>query len=149
VGLLNAQLRQTFPDTEIRVSQLRGALVLEGQARNLTQVAAIEMALRGHLASLSVAAVAGGPVAVPAAVPMGVPAGVALPPPGAIPVPAAEAAGGNQPYAEVEPGQRTAAINVAAAPMIINLMRVPGVHQVLLKVQIGELNRTALREMGA
>jgi pilus assembly protein CpaC len=32
---------------------------------------------------------------------------------------------------------------------IINLLRVPGVHQVMLQVQIAELNRTALREVGA
>ena len=33
-------------------------------------------------------------------------------------------------------------------PRIINLMRVPGVHQVLLKVQVAELNRTGLRNIG-
>ena len=31
---------------------------------------------------------------------------------------------------------------------MINLLRVPGVQQVLLKVRIAELNRTALREIG-
>jgi pilus assembly protein CpaC len=34
-------------------------------------------------------------------------------------------------------------------PQIVNLMRVPGVQQVMLKVQIAELNRTALRNIGA
>jgi len=34
-------------------------------------------------------------------------------------------------------------------PQIINLIRVPGVQQVMLKVRIAELNRTAFREMGA
>jgi len=36
-----------------------------------------------------------------------------------------------------------------APPQIINLIRVPGVHQVLLQVRIAELDRTALREIGA
>ncbi len=34
-------------------------------------------------------------------------------------------------------------------PQIINLIHVPGVQQVLLKVRIAELNRTGLREIGA
>lgn len=35
-----------------------------------------------------------------------------------------------------------------AMPRVINLMTVPGIQQVLLQVQIAELNRTALREIG-
>ncbi|MGW8256844.1 MAG: type II and III secretion system protein family protein [Thermoguttaceae bacterium] len=38
---------------------------------------------------------------------------------------------------------------VSAEPQIVNLIRVPGVHQVLLQVRVAELNRTALREIGA
>jgi pilus assembly protein CpaC len=34
-------------------------------------------------------------------------------------------------------------------PQIINLLRVPGTQQVLLKVRVAELNRTALRQIGA
>ena len=37
----------------------------------------------------------------------------------------------------------------AEAGRILNLLRVPGVHQVMLQVQIAELNRTALRNIGA
>jgi pilus assembly protein CpaC len=36
-----------------------------------------------------------------------------------------------------------------AQPQIINLLRVPGPQQVLLKVKVAELNRTALRQIGA
>jgi pilus assembly protein CpaC len=32
---------------------------------------------------------------------------------------------------------------------VLNLIRVPGSHQVLLKVRVAELNRTALRQIGA
>ncbi len=35
------------------------------------------------------------------------------------------------------------------ASQVINLMRVPGEHQVLLKVRVAELTRTAARQMGA
>ena len=31
---------------------------------------------------------------------------------------------------------------------VVNLLRVPGPHQVLLKVRIAELNRTAFRQIG-
>lgn len=34
-------------------------------------------------------------------------------------------------------------------PQIINLLRVPGTQQVLLKVRVAEMNRTALRQIGA
>ena len=37
----------------------------------------------------------------------------------------------------------------AGSPQVINLLTVPGVHQVMLQVSIAELNRTALREIGA
>ncbi len=36
-----------------------------------------------------------------------------------------------------------------AEPQVINLIRVPGSQQVLLKVRVAELNRTALRRIGA
>jgi pilus assembly protein CpaC len=36
-----------------------------------------------------------------------------------------------------------------AQPRIINLLRVPGSQQVLLKVRVAELNRSAMRQIGA
>jgi pilus assembly protein CpaC len=42
-----------------------------------------------------------------------------------------------------------AAVQSTIAPIrILNLLRVPGPHQVLLKVRVAELNRTALRQIG-
>jgi pilus assembly protein CpaC len=150
VGLLNAQLRRTFPDTDIRVSQISGSLVLEGQARNLAQAAAIEAALKGHIALLAGGNTPAGPMAAPVARPG--PYGPA--PPGGQPMdpmrpPPVPEGRGDQYFAEVEPGQRVAVSSVAVPPQIINLMQVPGLHQVMLQVKIGELNRTALREIGA
>src|SRR5262249_55463759 len=37
---------------------------------------------------------------------------------------------------------------VITAPQVINLIRVPGSQQVLLKVRVAELNRTAMRQIG-
>jgi pilus assembly protein CpaC len=156
VALLNAQLRRSFPDTEMRVSQLRGALVLEGQARNLQQITAIETVLKGFVTSLTGGMNGGPPVSAAGAAAYRnggggpSPAPVTILPPGAETAPRTGSTAGSTPtYVEVEPGQRTAVVAVPTAPEIINLMRVPGLHQVLLQVKIGELNRTALREMGA
>jgi pilus assembly protein CpaC len=47
------------------------------------------------------------------------------------------------------PEERPRTRGTFVGPQIINLMRVPGVQQVMLKVQVAELNRTALRNIGA
>ncbi|HUY87712.1 MAG TPA: pilus assembly protein N-terminal domain-containing protein [Pirellulales bacterium] len=46
-------------------------------------------------------------------------------------------------------GLAQAATANAQGPEVVNLLRVPGPQQVLLKVQIAELNRTALRQIGS
>jgi pilus assembly protein CpaC len=50
----------------------------------------------------------------------------------------------SQGFAQLATAQTT-----VPSPQIINLLRVPGTQQVLLKVRIAELNRTALRQIGA
>jgi pilus assembly protein CpaC len=167
VGLLTAQLRRAFPGTEIKVTQLSGALLLEGQARTMLQAAAIETALEAYVQSLapsqagvspaaSVPAVrpagyGGAPAAAPNAPPpmSNQPAGTP-PPTGPVPTGPSPLAPtpAEQYLAEVEAGPRAAA-GIVPPLQIINLMQVPGVKQVLLQVKIGELNRTALREIGA
>src|SRR5262249_20116217 len=47
-----------------------------------------------------------------------------------------------QPAARIQAGFLT-------EPKVINLLRVPGTQQVLLKVRVAELNRTGMREIGA
>lgn len=44
---------------------------------------------------------------------------------------------------------RRPAAGDSSPPEIINLLRVPGPQQVMLKVQVAELNRTAMRQVGA
>ena len=51
--------------------------------------------------------------------------------------------------ASAELGGPNQATNRGAIPQIINLLRVVGSQQVMLKVRIAELNRTALRRIGA
>src|SRR5262249_32825663 len=52
-------------------------------------------------------------------------------------------------YVSPELGRVAAAQATVVEPRIINLLRVPGPQQALLKVRVAELNRTALREIGA
>ncbi len=51
--------------------------------------------------------------------------------------------------ASAELGGPTQSSNRGAPPQIINLLRVVGSQQVMLKVRIAELNRTAMRRIGA
>jgi pilus assembly protein CpaC len=154
---LRAKLQCMFPDTVVKLSQLRDQIVVEGQARDTVQVGQILQAVRGYLLSVQAGQgprVAGqqGPAAAPqpgaapppAAAPAVTPAAGAVPvetpPPGYVPGPGA-----------IFPEQALALSTQATVltPQIINLLRVPGSQQVLLKVRVAELNRTGLRQVGA
>jgi pilus assembly protein CpaC len=77
--------------------------------------------------------------------------GMGLTMPGGLAVaPGAFGGGGFAPYATSAELGGPAGYNVQGVfPQIINLMRVAGSQQVMLKVRIAELNRTALRRIGA
>jgi pilus assembly protein CpaC len=64
---------------------------------------------------------------------------------------AAGAPSGVTPLLPYSPGfaQLATAQSSVPFPQIINLLRVPGTQQVLLKVRVAELNRTAMRQIGA
>src|SRR5262249_13425375 len=50
--LLEGKLRAMFPDTSIRLGQIRDQVVVEGQARSNTQISQILQAIDSHLAWL-------------------------------------------------------------------------------------------------
>lgn len=140
LDLLHAQLRQVFPDAMIKVSQINEHLVVEGQARSVQQVNQIIQTLQAYLVSM-------------------------LPPElksssqdqeGANErTPDMGGENGTADNANLPPGlaaeRRTGETSTkdTLAPQIINLLQVPGVQQVMLQVKIAELDRTALREIGA
>jgi len=178
LALLRAQLRQVFPDAHIKLGQIREHLVVEGQARSAAQIQQILNALRYYLDSVQAsrqqsgqqdggqdaASNLGSTEGPEAATPEGPP----FPEPPFEPGPEPTSA---FPDSDGTPGSNTAPDVLADATEsiggsgqgsagmstqaefprgeIINLLRVPGVHQVMLKVRIAELNRTALREIGA
>ncbi len=143
LDLLRGQLRQTFPDADIKIGQAGDHIVVEGEARDPAQISQILRLLQNSISS-SVNAIAGrSETAQPSLA-----GGASLPP-----VPA----GGASP---ISPPVPDSPLSVAIAPApstpsdggsvkILNLLRVPGAQQVLLKVRVAELNRTALRQIGA
>lgn len=147
LNLLRAQLQQTYPDAYLKLGQLREHLVVEGEARSAAQVAQITHTLELYLESVlrpqQVRGTRGQMPALPAQ-PPAAPSPDAAAPNGQ-PAPAEE-----QPPMQASPGGGgpTEVRGSYARPRLINLIRVPGVHQVLLQVQVAELNRTALRQIG-
>jgi pilus assembly protein CpaC len=142
LDLLRAQLARLYPDCSIKVSQLREHLILEGEARTTARIAQIEDTVQAFIDSNQAekkvegeqaAAGKGAPGGAQPARPTEPPAGQPAEPP------AATGELAPRPDTEVK----------FPAGQIINLMRVPGVQQVLLQVRVAELNRTGLREIGA
>jgi pilus assembly protein CpaC len=140
--LLTAYLQQVFPDASIDLKQLHEHIILQGQARSVEQIAQIEHTLKSYLFSAQVEnQITGSQGSGSPGVPPNAPVEQPLPPsdepgftgPAQIDIPE------NQPRIRYQ----------FAEAQIINLMRVPGVQQVMLKVQMAELNRTALRRIGA
>ena len=118
-----AHLRQAFPNDSLRLSQLRNVVVVEGEVRSIREVGEVLQMIQADLDTAQ-AGSAG----------MGMVGSMTYGSEGMAPTATSRA-----------PGVRTA----AAQTRIINLLRVPGVHQVMLQVRIAELNRTALRQIGA
>ena len=140
--LVEAQLKQLYPDALIRLGQLREHIVVEGQARSSFQVNRIIETLRAYAVSMALqqqrkTLLEGGEVP-----------GAGEPNPGA---PDAAAASGLQQGLAIGKGQLgwVKSGRHQVQPEIINLLKVPGSQQIMLKVVIAELNRTALREIGA
>ena len=132
LDLIRGQLRESFPDAAVTLGQVGDHIVIEGQARDASQVSQILQVLRTSVASsvnTSSGQVAQTPVL--SAVP---------PAPGAAPTPSAPG----------DSATDAGASSTGGGPVkILNLLRVPGSQQVLLKVRVAELNRTAFRQIGA
>jgi pilus assembly protein CpaC len=164
IPVLRAQLREAFPDAEVRLAQLREHLIVEGEAHSPAQIQQIVRTLEAYLQSVQV------PQETRGREEMGrplSPSGGELPGPAPAPLPPSPSPAKvkptaySQPYAEPAeqprlpgeavpgPGGRVSTKATFAKPQIINLLRVVGLHQVMLKVRIAELNRTATREIGA
>jgi pilus assembly protein CpaC len=134
---LRSQLKTLFPDASVQLSQVRDHIVVEGQARDAGQVSRIMEVVTSYLRSVAISQdrkIQSQQTRQP---------GVArFPPP--------QESGATPPVTPT-PEQLPARIQAGflTEPKVINLLRVPGTQQVLLKVRVAELNRTGMREIGA
>jgi pilus assembly protein CpaC len=137
LNVLRTQLQCLFPDASLRLAQVRDHVVVEGQARDTAQVARIMETIQNYLRSVMTSQErkfqSAGQGRVPGVMPL-----------------APDTTPNGQP-GTVSP-ELNAPPRIEARytePRVINLIRVPGSHQVLLKVRVAELNRTAMRQIGA
>jgi pilus assembly protein CpaC len=151
LNVLRYQLTCMFPDARLKLSQLREHVIVEGQARDTAQVARILEIIRAYL--MSIQATQSHKVSGQSAIEGGISSrtGGSMPRAGrANDAESAPPRPGTGPATEV----RVESFQVSETapspePQIINLLRVVGSQQILLKVRIAELNRTAMRSIGA
>jgi pilus assembly protein CpaC len=139
LSVLRGQLHALFPDASLRLAQIRDHVVVEGQARDAAQVAKILETIQAYLLSVQT-----GQMKKVAAQQDGR-GPERAPPPRGDAQPAGDAPAPASP--ERSPLRETEA--TIATPRVINLITVPGSKQVLLKVRVAELNRTAFRQIGS
>jgi pilus assembly protein CpaC len=163
LSLLEGRLRAVFPDASVKLAQLRDHIVVEGEARDNAQVARIMETVSSYLVSVQEGerrTVAGaGARALGMALPPGTGTGTggAAPAQGNAPAQPSPYDTGIGPaggllsagLATPELGGPLQVSGAIAPTRIINLLRVPGSQQVMLKVRVAELNRTAFRQIGS
>lgn len=148
LDVLRAQLKAVFPDASLRLGQIREHIVVEGEARDAPQVARILQVVRAYLASMTALQASSSSAT------GGAPTGQSGPTGGEAAPPSGDAPGGGEEEGGAAGGAPEGGIGgstvsgTVAGPQLINLIRVPGSNQVMLKVRVAELNRTALRQVG-
>ena len=153
---LEAKLRALFPDASIRLGQINNNIVVGGEARSPQQIAQIIRAVQGFVVQTPAGSGTGSQGSAPS------PSGLenfGSPTPGPSTTPDDNAPAGSSPETDEmsqrnsnRNGEQTGSVGGQGdiySPQVINLLRVPTSQQVLLKVQVAELNRTALRRIGA
>jgi pilus assembly protein CpaC len=154
---LRLQLRAIFPSARVELTQVRDNIVIEGQARDTIQIQQIVETVRAYIDSVynAIQQKTFSASTAPAAFPGGNPVERTPAPrlPGQAPGQAAPPGTfGAPPTPPTPAGPETglfATTFIAAKPHLINLLRIPGSQQVLLKVRVAELNRTSMRQIGA
>ena len=167
---MQRKLRTTFPDASINLSQIQNHVVVEGEARSQMQVTNIISLVTAYLDTitaaqrLSIQSMSNSRPGARGESPVSTER--ASEPRTANPK--AEADGNTDEARPLQPGSSENARDESADSLqidssrenqrvsgtipnasIVNLLRVPTSQQVLLKVRVAELNRTALRNIGA
>jgi pilus assembly protein CpaC len=162
LDILRIQLKQMFPEASLKLAQVRSKVVVEGQARDATQVSRIISTIDSYMRTIQAIQISGLvgdvvrvenpdqklptlPSAIPAAGAQGQPPATFTPTLNGTPV----SGGGANGPSPVSPGAIASNSIATGQIQVINLIRVPTSQQVLLKVRVAELNRTAFRQIGA
>jgi pilus assembly protein CpaC len=143
LDLLRAQVSKRFPDCSIQIHQMREHLILEGQVRRSDQVVQVEQMAQAFIASMQ-------PRQRNQQQQQGnLPGGS---PTGRDGEAARQGQRNDDPdddgVAAQELGGRPTTNVEFVAGTVINLLRLPGVEQIMLQVRVAELNRTGLRQIG-
>ena len=160
LDVLRAQLKQMFPDASLKLAQIRNRLIVEGQARDAATVARIISTIDSYIRTIQQIQLQGQVGDVRNTLQVSDPN---MPPPSIRLDGSSNQNQINQPafnpnsqmnYGQLGSGMQSggaiAANQIANNNFqVINLIRVPTSQQVLLKVRVAELNRTALRQVGA
>jgi len=162
--LLEKKLRTTFPDASVSLSQLQNHVIVEGEARSQMQVANIIGMVSSYLDTI-MAAQRLNIVSSNASRAASKTSDNELRPDMVGPQQSRQNDGQNAANnldpngADLSTGDETERVesdkrNIRVTgtipnPSIVNLLRVPTSQQVLLKVRVAELNRTAIRNIGA
>jgi pilus assembly protein CpaC len=136
LDILRGKLIALYPDAQLKLTQVRDHLVVEGQARDATQVARILETIKAYQASVHATELRKIRQPTRQAQPV-----EKKPPKEGEPQPPLQGPVEQFPLGDIQA--------TVPEPRLINLIRVPGPQQVLLKVRVAELNRTALRQIGA
>ena len=146
LDFLRARIRSAFPDALVDLAALRQNIVVEGQARDTRQVAQIIQMIEAYLDAIQPIRTTGSGGTRSGDSPSSEPSTALVP---------AEGEEGRDDFGarpvevEIIPEGSRAPPRLQPVPsQVINLLRVPGPQQVVLKVQVAELNRTALRAFG-
>lgn len=156
---VRVQLLRMFPEANIELHQLRQHVVLEGQARSISQIAQIEQMLKAFLLSEQSTQIEGGGNWGGGGPAVEEEENSEQPPVEGEanadePQPSPEGQDDKSPktgdtQAPSQQDKESSGGREGIGAQIINLMRVPGLQQVTLQVRIAELDRTGLREIGA
>ena len=136
---LERRINELFPNSSVQLIPVADKLIVRGEARDSREAGEIVAILRGESGESKAAgatnpAGAANPQLAPGAVP---PAGAANPQNGGPPLQMG-------PAANLFPGR-----SGRRPSTVINMLDVPGEMQVMLKVRVAELSRSALRNIGS
>lgn len=142
--VLTSRLAATFPTASLKLSQFHENVVVEGQARDTAQVTSILQMIEAYLDS--VYATQARKVQATDIDPRDARGTV-----GGRPAPSiADSNDPDQQPADVASTRSAVQADITIPRgQVINRLTVPGSQQVLLKVEVAELNRTAFRQLGA